>query len=71
MKVLFCTLLFGSFPGFAHLSSFWKEQHVIENEYGAWHNTDGRKQNAVLGEKRVPVPLYEPLISHGLTQDRN
>ena len=47
-KFLFCPLLFGSFPDFAHLSSFWKEQHVVENEYGAWHDTDGRKPNTAL-----------------------
>jgi hypothetical protein len=57
MKVLFCPLLFGSFSGFTHLTSFWKEQHVVENEYGAWHDTDGRKPKAILGKKSVPVPL--------------
>jgi len=53
----FCPLLFGSFPGFVHLSSFWKEQLLVENEYGAWHDTDWRKPKAVLGEKSAPVPL--------------
>jgi hypothetical protein len=27
-------------------------------------------KTAVLGEKRVPVPLYPPQIPHGLTRDR-
>jgi hypothetical protein len=57
MKVFFCLLLFGSFPDFAHLSSFRKEQHVVENEYGSWHDTDGRKPITALGEKSVPVHL--------------
>jgi hypothetical protein len=57
MEVLFSPLFFGSFPGFAHLSSFWKEQYVVENEYGERHDTDRRNPKAVLGEKSVPVPL--------------
>jgi len=71
MKFLFCPLIFGSFSGFAHFSSFRKEQHVTENEYEAWHDTDGRKPKAVLGKKCVPLPLFEPPISQGLIQDRN
>jgi hypothetical protein len=42
-------LLSGRFPGFARLS-FWKEQHVDEDEYGAmadWGKTE------VLGENII------------------
>jgi hypothetical protein len=53
----FLSVTFWKLPGFVHLSSFWKEQYVVENEYGEWHDTDRRKPKTVLGEKSVPMPL--------------